>query len=150
MIEFTLETLYGLIKLLALIFVIIMPLMIVLELFRNYGVLEKLTKIISPFTRRLGYEADSVFPLLAGIVFGISYGGGVLIGESRKGRIVGSQAFLVALYLSLCHAVFEDTLLFVAQGAIWWIAIFARLVTATIITGAIALWLRREKNEQIG
>lgn len=141
--EFVLQTAIGLIKLMALIFVIIVPLIIILELFRAYGVLEKLTKLISPLTGRLGFEKDSVFPLLAGIVFGISYGGGVLVGEAKKGRIVGNQAFLVALFLALCHAIFEDTLIFIAQGAIWWIVVLTRVVTAFVITALVAIWLKK-------
>jgi len=143
MIQFILQTLLGLLKLLVLIFAIIMPLMISLELFRYFGVLEKTTKFVSPITKRLGFLPDSVFPLLTGLVFGISYGAGVLISESSKGRITGNQAFLVAAYLSLCHAVFEDTLLFVAQGAVWWIIIITRLIVASIVTAIIALWLKR-------
>jgi len=123
MIQFILLTLFGLLKLLVLIFVIIMPLMILLELFRYFGVLEKTTKFVSPITKRLGFLPDSVFPLLAGLVFGISYGAGVLIGESSKGRITGNQAL--------------------AQGAVWWIVIIARLIIASIVTAVIALWLKR-------
>ncbi|RKX18189.1 MAG: nucleoside recognition protein [Candidatus Zixiibacteriota bacterium] len=142
--EFILQTAFGLLKLMALIFIIIVPLIIILELFRSYGVLEKLTKLISPLTSRLGFEKDSVFPLLAGIVFGISYGGGVLVSEAKKGRIVGNQAFLVALFLALCHAIFEDTLIFIAQGAIWWIVVLTRVATAFMITALVAIWLKKQ------
>ena len=143
MIDFILQTALGLTRLALLVFVIIMPLMILLEISRYYGALKKLTGILSPLTSKLGYEVDSVYPLLAGIVFGISYGGGVLIGEAKKGNIVGRQAFLVALLLAMCHAVFEDTLLFVSQGAIWWIIIGARLILAFGVTISVALMLKK-------
>lgn len=143
MISFALQTTLGLTRLALLVFVIIMPLMILLEISRHFGMLRKATGAIAPLTRKLGYEVDSVYPLLAGIVFGISYGGGVLIGEAKKGNIVGRQAFLVALLLAMCHAVFEDTLLFVSQGAVWWIIIGARLVLAFGVTISIALLLKR-------
>lgn len=143
MIEFILQTGLGLTRLLLLVFIVIMPLMIALELFRYYGLLNKLVRLITPLTRRLGYDSDSVYPLLAGVIFGISYGGGVLISESRKGKIVGNQAFLVALYLAICHAIFEDTLLFVAQGANWWIVIITRLILAAMVTVVGAFMLKR-------
>lgn len=142
MMEFVQETALGLGKLLLLVFVIIVPLMVALELFRHYKLLEMATNFIAPVTRRLGFGPDSVFPLMAGIVFGISYGGGVLIGEARKGRIIGNQAFLVAVFLALCHAIFEDTLLFVSQGAVGWIVVVIRLAAATVITGLVALRFR--------
>ena len=147
MTDFGLQTLLGLVKLLLLIFLIIMPLMILLELFRYLGLLERITRFTAPITERLGFKADSVFPLLAGIVFGISYGAGVLIGESKKERIVGRQAFLVAFFLALCHAIFEDTILFIAYGAVWWIATVARLTIAAAVTGIVALTLRKLRHE---
>lgn len=141
--EFVLQTAFGLLKLLTLVFAIIVPLIIILELFRSYGMLEKIIKPVSPLTYRLGFKQDSVLPLLAGVFFGISYGAGVLVGEAKKGRIIGNQAFLVALFLALCHAIFEDTLLFVAQGAIWWIIVLTRIVTAFMVTAMVALWLKK-------
>jgi hypothetical protein len=147
MMEFVIQTGIGLTKLLALVFAIVMPLLILLEIIRHYGVLQKMVRYISPVTKRLGFHDDSVFPLIAGIFFGLTYGAGVLLGEAKKGRIVGDQAFLVAVYLALCHAIIEDTLLFTTQGAIWWILVAVRVLVATTITALTALWLRRKTVE---
>jgi hypothetical protein len=147
MMEFAVQTGIGLIKLLALVFAIVMPLLILLEIIRHYGILQKMVRYISPVTKRLGFKDDSVFPLIAGIFFGLTYGAGVLLGEAKKGRIVGDQAFLVAVYLALCHAIIEDTLLFTTQGAIWWILVAIRIIVATIITALMAFWLRRKAVE---
>jgi len=95
----------------------------------------------------MGLQRDSVFSLLAGVIFGISYGAGVLISEARSGRITGRQAFLVALFLAVCHAIIEDTLLFVAYGAIWWIPVVVRLILAIAVTSAVALLWRRVGDE---
>jgi len=145
MTAFIANTALGLIKLLLLVFSIIMPLMILLELARHYGFLHKAVRFISATTDRLGYNHDSIYPLLAGIIFGISYGGGVLIGEARTGRIVGNQAFLVATFLALCHALFEDTLLLVSQGAIWWIVIAVRMSVTIFVVFIISMFLRRNQ-----
>jgi len=143
MIDFVVDTSLGLIKLLGLVFVIIMPLMIALEVSRGYGILERIVKRIAPAIEIVGFKKDSVFPLLAGILFGISYGAGVLIGETKKGRISGDQAFLVAVFLGLFHAVIEDTLLFVAQGAVWWILVLPRFLLAIVLTGIAARTIGR-------
>ena len=145
--HFALQTGIGLFKLLALVFAIVMPLLVLLEIIRYYGLLQKLVKYVSPVTRRLGYKDDSVFPLVAGILFGLSYGAGVLLGETRKGRVTGDQAFLVAVFLALCHAIIEDTLLFTTQGAIWWVMVIVRLLVACTVTAGIAAWLRRKTVE---
>jgi hypothetical protein len=48
MMEFVIQTGIGLIKLLALVFAIVMPLLILLEIIRHYGVLQKMVRYISP------------------------------------------------------------------------------------------------------
>jgi len=145
MIDFILSAAVGLIKLLLLVFSIIMPLMILLELFRHFGLLQKAVRFISAATGKLGFKPDSIYPLLAGVIFGISYGGGVLIGEAKTGRIAGNQAFLVAAFLALCHAIFEDTLLLVSQGAIWWIIVAVRLSMAIFVVFIFNLFLGRNQ-----
>ncbi len=67
--------------------------------------------------RRLGLGEASVVPLVAGLVLGIVYGAGVLIEEARAGSMSRREVFLLALFLCTCHAVIEDTLLFVVMGA---------------------------------
>ncbi|MEE8417243.1 MAG: hypothetical protein V3S06_01125 [candidate division Zixibacteria bacterium] len=62
-----------------------------------------------------------------------------MIGESSAGRIKGNQNFLVALYLGLCHAVFEDTLLFASLGANGLIVLSSRLLLATAVVFAVSL-----------
>jgi len=52
-----------------------------------------------------------------GIIFGIAYGAGVLIEEARSGRLSWKDIFLINVFLSVCHAVVEDTALFMAVGA---------------------------------
>jgi len=143
MIEFGLQTAYGLVKMLLLVLSIIMPLLILLEVFREFGLIAKVASYLNPCTRLIGIKDNSVFPLLAGIIFGISYGAGVLISESKSGRISRQQAFLIAIFLAVCHAIIEDTLLFVAFGAIGWIAVTVRFSLAIIITAIAAIILKK-------
>ena len=137
--QFSLDTGLGLFSLLLKVFLIVVPLMMLLEVFREYKLLDKIIGAVSRPAGKLGFKRDSIYPLLAGIIFGISYGGGVLIGESRAGRIKGNQNFLVALYLGLCHAVFEDTLLFASLGANGLIVLSSRLLLATAVVFAVSL-----------
>lgn len=133
MMNFVVETLAGLGILLLKVFAIVVPLMMVLEISREFRILDKITVAVFPLGRRLGYKRDSIYPLVAGVIFGISYGGGVLIGESKSGRISANQAFLIAIFLGMCHAIIEDTLLFVAQGANGLVIISVRLLLAFMV-----------------
>ena len=123
----------DLFRLLLKIFLIIIPLFVLLEYAQRRGILDWLGKKLERFFGALHFKKNSIFPLLAGLCFGISYGAGVLLDESRQGRLEGKQTFLVAAYLGICHAVFEDTLLFVAVGASGLLLIIPRLIAASLV-----------------
>jgi hypothetical protein len=144
--QFVLETFWGLGSLMLKVFLIVVPLMMLLEISRAYNVLDKLIAFSYPITRRLGLKRDSIYPLIAGVIFGISYGAGVLIGESDSGRIKGNQVFLVALFLGICHSILEDTLLFAAQGANGFIILGVRIPLAMIVVYFAALIIREKSN----
>ncbi len=124
----------GGLKLCLIVFVILIPLLIALEFMRQTKALSWLTDRIHPLTSRLGFSKEALVPLLAGFLFGISYGAGVLIPEARSKLISKEQIFLVAVFLALCHAVVEDTLLFMAVGANGFYLFFSRLILAVVFT----------------
>ena len=124
---------FDLFRLMLKIFLIIIPLFIILEYVQRKGFLDWLGGKLGRFFGLLHFKKNSIFPLLAGLSFGISYGAGVLLDEARQGRIEGRQTFLVAAYLGICHAVFEDTLLFVAIGASGLLLVIPRLIAASIV-----------------
>jgi hypothetical protein len=144
--QFALDTITGLGTLMLKVFLIVVPLMILLEISREFKILDKLIAAVYPVARRLGLKRDSIYPLMAGIIFGISYGAGVLIGESDSGRIRGKQMFLVALFLGICHSILEDTLLFAAQGANGFIILGVRIPLATVIVFFAALIIKEKSD----
>ncbi|MEE9553128.1 MAG: nucleoside recognition protein [candidate division Zixibacteria bacterium] len=146
-IQFIGDTSAGLFFLLLKMFLIVVPLMILLEVSREFKVIDMLTDLVYRPLRYFGFKRDSIYPLLAGILFGISYGGGVLIGESSAGRIKGNQRFLVAVYLGLCHAVFEDTMIFVSLGARGIIVLLSRMFLATTVVVIISFFTK-ERNHK--
>ena len=135
----------GALRLGLIIFFILIPLLIALEFMRQTKALNWLTDKVNPATSRLGFSKEALVPLLAGFLFGISYGAGVLIPEARSKLITKQQVFLVAVFLALCHAVVEDTLLFVAVGANGWYLFFSRLILAIAFTYLIYRLMMRFK-----
>jgi hypothetical protein len=144
--HFIFTTLAELFFLMLKVFLIVVPLMVALEISREFKALDKMTSLIYPLAKRLGFKHDSIYPLLAGIIFGISYGGGVLIGESNSGRVSRNQMFLIGLFLGMCHAIIEDTLLFMSQGANGLIILGSRFILAFIVVFAASLIIRERAN----
>ncbi|WXR61360.1 nucleoside recognition domain-containing protein [Peptostreptococcaceae bacterium AGR-M142] len=113
---------------------IVIPLMLVLEFLREYKILDKLSNFLNPYIKFLGLSKNSSFPLLVGLIFGISYGAGVIVQSAKEGDISKQDLFLLSIFLIACHALIEDTLLFVAIGANGIILITVRFFTAILIT----------------
>ncbi|MCL6609994.1 MAG: nucleoside recognition protein [Peptococcaceae bacterium] len=113
---------------------IIIPIMIMLEAARDMKLLDRFSRKLSPVMRIFGMSSEAAFPLLVGIFFGIGYGAGVIIEAARSGRLSWKDMFLINVFLSVCHAVIEDTALFMALGANPLVIVAGRLVMAVVIT----------------
>lgn len=115
------------------IFLIVMPLLMALEWARSRRWFTRAINATQPVFRPLGFRPTALFPLITGIIFGIAYGAGVLIPQARSGELDRQQIFLITAFLGVCHAIIEDTLLFVALGGNGWTIVLTRFVAALVI-----------------
>jgi hypothetical protein len=113
---------------------IIIPLMIVMEILRDMKLLDKLTIKMKPIAKFFNISNEAIFPLIVGMAFGLSYGAGVIIESTEEGNISKKDLYIIMAFLVACHAVVEDTLLFVAIGANLWLILGLRLGVAIIIS----------------
>lgn len=86
------------------------------------------------------------FSLTVGIILGITYGAGILIEEAKSGNMNKEDLFYIGTFLMICHAVIEDTLLFVIFGADFTMAVVIRTVAAIVISYILLLFYRRYEN----
>lgn len=128
---------------------IIMPIMITLQILKDYKILDRITKPFNFLARMFKTSDSSVLPLLVGIIFGLSYGAGVIIQTANEGNLTKRDLFLITLFLLACHAVFEDTLLLVAAGGNGIIIFVARLVAALLLTYAVSRHISLNENEAL-
>ena len=78
-------------------------------------------------------KVNSGFSIAVGVILGITYGAGILIAEYEKGVLQKREILFIGTYLMICHAIIEDTLLFVIFGANLWLIVGLRLLFATVI-----------------
>ncbi len=74
------------------------------------------------------------FSITVGVILGITYGAGILIKEVQSGNISKEDIFYIGTFLMICHAIIEDTLLFVIFGADFTMVIAIRTIAAIIIS----------------
>lgn len=117
---------------------IVIPLMIFIEIIKDMNWLRFLTAAMAPFTRWMKLPNEAGLPLVAGLVFGISYGAGIIIQAAREGTLAYRDIYMINLFLVICHSVFEDTILFAAIGAVWLPVLVFRLLLAVAVCLVVA------------
>lgn len=126
---------------------VVIPLMVALEIAKRNNWLDKLNHVIHPPFGKLGLSEHGAFPVLVAMIFGLTFGSGVIIANIREGKLSPREIRIIGTFIAICHAMIEDTLIFVAIGAPIWILVFPRLavaIIASLIVFRIYLW--RQEN----
>lgn len=63
---------------------VVIPLMVVIQIFRDLHWLDHFTKWMAPVTRFLGMKENTSLTLTAGLIFGLAFGAGVLLQAIRE------------------------------------------------------------------
>lgn len=123
---------------------IVIPLMIIIQFMRDLGWLHTLSKWLSPLReclneRKYVYDDGGWFNHWS-CLRGRRHDEG-----SGRGRCQQKDLTLAFIFLVACHAVVEDTLIFIPLGIPVWPLLLIRLISAILLTAAISyIWRRRE------
>jgi len=121
--------------------VIVIPLMVAIQFMKDLGWLNTFSKWMAPITRLLGMKENTSMTLAAGLTFGLAYGAGVMIQAVKEDQVSERDLTLAFIFLVACHAVVEDTLIFVPLGIPVLPLLLIRLVTAVVLTIIVAfIW----------
>ena len=93
--------------------------------------------LLAPVFRLIGVSRKASTLTIIGLTLGISYGGGLIIGEARSGRLPGREIFFSLAFLGLCHSLFEDSLLLVLIGGSLPGLVLGRLLFAVVVVAAL-------------
>jgi len=121
---------------LMLMFVILLGIMLLMKLLDQFGLSKFLQSIFKPLLSKLGIGKEATNITVIGITLGISYGGGLIIKESRAGTIPQRDIFFALVLMGLFHSIVEDTLLMLLLGGSLWGFLVGRLIFALL-----AVWL---------
>ena len=124
---------------------IILPLMIAIQFLREKGWLAALSNWFAPFTKLMGMEKNTSMTLVTGLTMGLAFGAGVMIQAVQEDGVSRKDTLLALIFLVTCHAVIEDTVVFIPLGIPVWPLLVIRLVMAIVLTMTIAfIWNRVE------
>ena len=123
------------------IFGIIMGIMIVLGCLNSLGWVKYLIRAFKPLMRIIGLPERTAMMFVTAVIFGLFYGGAVIVEEAKKGNLTGEELERLHIAIGINHAMVEDPILFAALGinAFW-------LVVPRFIMAIIAVQTYRAVN----
>ena len=135
----------SMLNLIVKVFFIIMAILTLLEIAKSMGWVMPIVGALSPFLRVLGLSEKVGILWMTAVVFGLAYGGAVIVEEARQGNISKEELEELQLSIGINHSMVEDPILFMAFGvsAFWlWVP---RLITAMAATRMLTLWVSWRK-----
>ena len=129
-------------RLTAKIFFIIMALLTLLELLKAFGLIHPFVRALGPFLRIMGLDQKVGFLWMTAVIFGLSYGGAIIVEEAKSGHLSRDDLELLHLSIGMNHSMVEDPSLFLPLGIHpFWLYV-PRLVMAIIIVRLVRLYQR--------
>jgi spore maturation protein SpmB len=117
----------------AMIFVIIFMLLLLMNLLKRYGILDKINTFLEPGLEQLGMSKKAAPLTIIGLTLGISYGGGMIIKQARSGLLSAKDSFLSVSMMGLSHSLIEDSLLMLTLGGSLVGILFGRVLFTILI-----------------
>jgi len=127
---------------------ILIPIMIVIEIFKDTKIIDKLSNAFKPIANFFTLSEESSISLVFGMIFGLTIGAGAIIQSTKDYDIDKRSIFLICMFLSMCHAIFEDSIIFSAAGANVFALLSARFISATLITLIFSRIIKKETTEE--
>ena len=143
--SWSLSTLYLSIK----IFVIIMVIMIFLDIMKSFNLIDRMVKTFTPLLKLMGLDQRVGMLWLTAAVFGILYGGAVIVEEAKERHFTKEELEKLHISIGINHAVFEDPALFLSLGlSPFWLWV-PRLTTAIVAVHLYALICKMKTPEKL-
>lgn len=120
---------------LLLLFLIVVGLVILMEVLKKLRVVSYCELLLQPLLKLLGISGSLAHIMAVGCLLGLTYGSGLLIAEAKKHRTRDLAG--ATIFISMCHALIEDTLLMLLIGADLFAVLFARLLICLAVVGLL-------------
>lgn len=123
----------GELKNYAVILLFIFSLLLLIRLLKILGVIDWITRGLSPVLRLMGIGPEVTTIAMVGLTLGVVYGAVLIINESKNKSVSKRDIFYCLALMGLCHSVIEDSILMIALGGHYTGIIIARVVFSFLI-----------------
>ena len=133
-------------KLVVKMIVLIFSLTIIQRLLGEFGVIKYISKALKPLMLMFGLPPRCSFLWIVANIIGLAYGAAAMLEESRRGVLSKEDINLLNAHIGISHSNFEDLLLLVSVGAVWWALLFSRWIMSMILVWEMRLemWIKKK------
>ncbi|MFD1435482.1 nucleoside recognition domain-containing protein [Kroppenstedtia eburnea] len=96
--------------------IVVFPLMIGIQILKDLRWLDRFADWMKPVLLPLRVDPRGSVIMAGGLLFGLAMGAGVIIEQAREKRFTWREMTVMVLFLAACHAVVEDTVIFIPLG----------------------------------
>ena len=129
------------------IFVIIMCILTLLEILKTFDLISPMVRVLNPLLKIMGLDQKVGFLWLTAVIFGVAYGGAVIVEQVKAGHLTKEELEELHLSIGINHALVEDPSLFLSLGlSPFWLWV-PRVIVAILAERMLTLWrvLKRRK-----
>jgi len=132
----------GMLRLALMMCGLIYLLNIIQRLLYEFGVMERISRLLSPLLKLFGLPEKTSFLWIVANVIGLSYGSAAMLDEVARGTITRREINLLNTHIGISHSNFEDLILYASIGGIWWIILLARWVMTALLVWTLRGYYR--------
>lgn len=123
----------GMLRLAITMCVLIYLLNIVQRMLYEFGVMERISRLLSPLLKLFGLPEKTSFLWIVANIIGLSYGSAAMLDEVARGNITRREINLLNTHIGISHSNLEDLLLYASIGGIWWVILLSRWVMTSLL-----------------
>jgi len=119
---------------------IIMAIVTFQEILKDRGWISPFVRFLSPFLRIMGLSEKVGFLWMTAVIFGLSYGGALIVEEAKGGTLSKNDLETLHLSIGINHSLIEDPILYLPLGiSPFWLWV-PRLAIAIVVVRLFTVW----------
>lgn len=124
------------------VFAILLAIMILIEFMKAFAWIGFFVTVFGPLLAFLGLDRRAAVLWLTGALFGLAYGGALIVEQSRELDLSAEEVQKLQLSIGINHSMIEDPLLFLPFVVSPLYAWLPRLAAAMAVVYLLTLWFR--------
>ncbi len=141
---------YATLSLVVKVLFIIMAIVTFQEVLKSFGWISPVVTFLSPLLKIMGLSERVGFLWITAVLFGLSYGGALIVEETKRGLLSTDELEALHLSIGINHSLIEDPALYLPLGiSLFWLWV-PRLLIAIIAVRLLTIWQTMREHRRTG